>query len=273
MDEGGDVQLADSDVGHKEEGVAKVAIGVLGIGHLAGYLLRGFLRSGLAPDQLLLSPGGRAAEAAAKHGLAVAADNAELVARSDAVLLCVRPPQAEKALAGLPWRAGQLVVSACAGVPLSLLGPAAAPAEVVRAMPISAAAIGASPTTLFPERHDARALLERLGPVIALDAEEDFTLATAEMAVYGWVHALIATTADWAQDEGLPPSKARRIAAATFEAAARMVMAEERPVGEMVAALATPGGLTEAGLEGLRSRDVEAAWAEACRLALKKMTG
>ncbi len=251
----------------------RVKIGILGVGHLAGYLLRGFLRAGCAPEDLLLSPGGGASDAAARHGLAIATDTVELVRRSEALLLCVRPAQAGEALAGLPWRQGQLVVSACAGVPLSLLGPAAAPADVVRAMPISAAAIGASPTTLYPDHPAARALLGHLGPVIALGAEADFTSATAEMAVYGWVHALIGATAAWAQDQGLPPTASRRIAAATFEAAARMVMAEERPIGDMVTALATPGGLTEAGLESLRNRGVEAAWAEACALALRKMSG
>lgn len=241
-------------------------IGILGCGHLGGYLAAGLARAGRA--DVMLSPRGQGAALAARHGLRLAEDNAALVRAADVILLAVRPADAEAAVAGLPWRAGQVLVSCCAGVRLSGLGTAA---QAMRAMPISAAAIGASPTTVFPDLPKGRAVLKCLGTVIPLASEADFDVASVAGATYGWVHALIGHMADWGAAQGLDAATSRRVAAATFEAAARMVEADARPVPEMVASLATPGGITAAGMDVLDASGAFGAWDDAAAAALRRM--
>jgi pyrroline-5-carboxylate reductase len=246
-------------------------IGILGVGHLAASMLAGFLRSGLDPETILLSPRGKAAALATRHGFRLAAGNRDLVERADIVIVAVRPAQAPETVIGLPWREGQLVVSVCAGVPLSRLE--VAPARAVRAMPFTASEIAASPTVYFPDLEQARAVLDRLGPAIALASEADFEVATVSAAVYGWAQDLIRKTAEWSSAEGLDPAIARRLTALTFVAAGRLIAEKGEPMDQMLEELVTPGGITERGLQVLSARSVPAAWEEACAAVLDKLTG
>ena len=246
-------------------------IGILGVGHLAASMLTGFLRSGLDPETILLSPRGKASEFSARYGFRLATDNRDLVERSDVVILSVRPAHAPQAAAGLPWRKEQVMISVCAGVPLSQLD--VAPARAVRAMPFTASEIAASPTVYFPDLEQARAVLDRLGPSIALTSERDFEVATVSAAVYGWAQDLIRNTAEWSSARGLDPVIARQLAAMTFVAAGRLVAEKGEPMDQILDELVTPGGITERGLQVLSAHGVPEAWEEACMAVLNKLTG
>ena len=246
-------------------------IGLIGVGHLASYLVPGLLR-GLSAEALLLSPRNQAQAAAlaARHGLRIATDNQALVEACDIVLLATRPGQAAAAVAALDWRPGQTLVSLCAGLPLAALD--AGPATLARALPVSSALIGESPTCLTPDLAPVRALLAPLGPVIALPDEASFEVASVPSAFYGWVHGLIAETAAWAERAGLPEETARQLVAQTVRGAAGMILAEpERPIDHMIKTLATPGGITELGLSGLREAAAFEPWHEACDAVLARL--
>lgn len=246
-------------------------IGILGVGHLAGYLVPGLLRQpGFA---VALSPRNaeKAQALAARHGVAVAPDPAALVEASEVVLLAVRPAFAAAALEGLPWRAGQTLLSLCAGVPLEALA-AARPAAIARAMPITAAALGESPTSLWPDLPAARAALAPLGPVVALPDEAAFESATVAAAVYGWLHALIGEMTAWQEAVGLPPETARALVAQTAKAAAAMVQARpEESIEALTRDLCTAGGITGFGLERLRAAEAFGPWRDACDAVLARL--
>ena len=67
-------------------------------------------------------------------------------------------------------RPDTLVISTVAGLPRARLAPLLGEAELVTAMPISAAEYGESPTLLYPDHPAARSLLEHLGEVIAVSS-------------------------------------------------------------------------------------------------------
>lgn len=252
-----------------DDGIGTGRLGVLGVGHMGGAIARGLLHAGLAPGRILLAPRG---DGAAGLGLEAARDNPDLVARADAVFLCVRPPQAAEAIAGLPWRRGQLLISTCAGVPLRTLAAAACAPEIVRAMPMISAAKGASPTVMFPAHPRAASILGMLGRVTPLGREAELAVATAVAVAFTFCHELVGRTADWAAANGLDPAAARMLPAAHFAAAAAAMGAEDAPPhGAVVAALATPGGLAEAGLEQLRAYDIADAWQAAFDAALARV--
>jgi len=248
-------------------------IGILGVGHLAEAIVTGLMRARFDPGALLLSPRGKAAAVGAKFDIGLATDNTDLVRRSDLVLLAVRPAAAVAAVAGLPWRDEQTLVSACAGVRITDLAPAAAPARIVRIMPLTAAAIGASPTVIYPECVVAARLLQHLGSVIPLGSEADFEAATVSAAVYGWVQALIGESAAWSAAHGLDAGSARRLTAETFIAAGRMIAESREPIDTLLERLVTPGGITERGLDILSSHQSFAAWRAACDGVLAKLLG
>lgn len=247
-------------------------IGVLGVGHLAHAMLQGLIRRGFPANGLLLAPRGLSPELGPRYGIAVADDNRALVNRSDLVLLAVRPADALDAIGDLPWRRGQTIVSACAGVPISRLRIAAGPADVIRIMPLAAAEIGASPTAVFPDLPVVRPLLDPLGPVIALQSEKDFEVATVSAAIYGWAQDLIGRSAAWSQEQGLAPAVARRLASLTFVAAGRLIAEHHEPIPDLLRSLVTPGGITECGLRVLAEGKVPQTWDAACEAVLAKLT-
>lgn len=250
-----------------------MALGIIGVGHLAAAILRGLSRAGWPAGEVILSPRGQGAALAEAHGFALAADNADLVHRATLVLLAVRPADAAAAVAGLPWRAGQTLASACAGVPVARLAGAAAPAEVVRIMPITAAQLGASPTLVYPMRPALEPLLRAIGSVIALRDEGQFETACVSAAIYGWVQALIRESADWAGAAGIDPATARALMARTFTAAGRLADETQTPLDTLIDTIATPGGITEAGLAHLRNKAMPEAWRGACDVVLRKLHG
>ncbi|MFD0858515.1 pyrroline-5-carboxylate reductase family protein [Roseovarius aquimarinus] len=246
-------------------------LGVIGVGHLAVSMLDGIVRAGHAPSGILLSPRGRGLDLAQERGFALAADNAQIVADCDLVLLAVRPNDAPDAVRGLGWREGQILLSACAGVPIAALG--AAPARIMRIMPITASKLGASPTLAYPDLPEARSLLEAIGSTIALGSEDAFEAATVSAAMYGWAQALIRTGADWTAAQGIDAADARQLVARTFTAAGRMIAEEDAPMGDILGQLCTPGGLTRQGLDHLEAEGVPEAWEGACDAILARLRG
>ncbi|MDU8926951.1 pyrroline-5-carboxylate reductase dimerization domain-containing protein [Alisedimentitalea sp. MJ-SS2] len=248
-------------------------LGVIGVGHLAGSILRGLSKAGITPSDIHLSPRGHGPDLAQRYDFVLTPDNRTLVDQCDIVLLAVRPADAGAAVRGLPWRAGQVLVSACAGVTLKQLAAEAAPAAVVRIMPLTASELGASPTVVFPMRPELRPLLDAIGSTIALQSEDQFETATVSAAIYGWAQALIRTGVDWSANHGLDPALARQLVARTFVAAGRMQSEHEASMDEILTSLCTPGGITEAGLNHLESQDMPEAWQDACDIVLKKLRG
>jgi pyrroline-5-carboxylate reductase len=186
------------------------------------------------------------------------------------VLLSVHPADAATVIDGLGWRAGQVLLSACAGVSRAAL-KAAAPARIVRIMPITAAELGASPTLVFPATDAAQPFLGALGTAIALDSEAQFNAATISAAIYGWAQQLIIAGAEWSTAQGLEPDIARQLAARTFVAAGRMQAEQDAPMQDILASLCTPGGITQAGLTHLKAQGVSGAWSDACDLVLDRL--
>lgn len=245
-------------------------VGIIGVGHLAGYLVEG-LRRASQDLEIILSPrnAARAASLAVRFGARVATDNQAVADAADLILLTTRPGDTVAVAKDIAFRTGQTVASAAATLPLEALRPAVVPATAVRAMPISCAATNASPTLLYPDDTRARALFALLGRVHVLPSEAHFTPASAIAAFYGWVYALLNETVGWAIQAGVPPQTARSLVLETVRGAADMALARpDEELAGLLDALATPGGITEHGLRVLQQRHGLSAWSEALEAVL-----
>jgi pyrroline-5-carboxylate reductase len=247
--------------------------GIIGTGRLAGYLVEGMRR--VRPDlQIILSPRNavRAAELASRFGAAVARSNQEVADAADSILLTTRPADAAAALGEMALRPDQLVISAVAGVELQALALAATPARVVRAMPLSCAAINASPSLLYPDNERARTLLELVGHVHVLEAEEAFVRASAISAFYGWLFALLDKTAGWVGAGGIPSEVGRSLVLETARGAASLGLARpQEELADLLDGLATPGGITRQGLEILHSQGGLDSWIAALEAVYERL--
>lgn len=248
-------------------------VGIVGVGHLAGYLVAGLARA--RPTlEVVLSPRNvdRSADLAARYGTHVAADNQAVCDVADVILVTTRPSDVVGVCEALTFRAGQTVISTAAGVPLSAVASVVAPAKAVRAMPLTCSAIGRSPTLLLPDDPAARALFELLGTVHAVEDEARFTPASVIAAYYGWIYALMDEAITWCEGAGVPPATARELVLETTRGAAEMALHHpDRELSDLLDSLATPGGVTRQGLETLARRESLAAWVEALDSVLQRL--
>jgi len=248
-------------------------VGIIGVGHLATYLVEG-LRAADSEIQILLSlfKSDFTESLTARFAATAVADNQAVADGTDLVIVSTRPDDIVAACEAISFRPDQTVVSTAAGVTLAALEPAVSPARVVRAMPITCAAIRRSPTLLYPDDQCARSLFELLGTVHVLDNEQQFTPASVSTAYYGWVYALLDEAVAWTIDAGVPPEIARPLILETTRGAAEMGLARpDQDLSALLDSLATPGGITREGLETLQNRENLKAWVEAMDVVLQRL--
>ncbi|MDX1402050.1 MAG: NAD(P)-binding domain-containing protein [Kiloniellales bacterium] len=246
-------------------------LAVIGVGHLAGFLVRGLRRGGFS-GEIHLSPRNKEKASKLKETCRcrIAHSNQDAAAAANTILLATRPAVVQEVLSELSFTPEQLVISVAAGVPADELAPFAAPAELVTAMPISAAERCESPTLLYPDNARAKTLLQVLGAVIPVDSAEAFAAASVNSALYGWIFALMGELEAKNTELGLPENVAHKVVTGMFRAASGV--AEELPPGGIVpfiAGLATPGGITEEGLIALNEKGALKAWED----TLEKVAG
>ena len=248
-------------------------VGIVGVGHLASYLVEGLRTADPNLEVLLSSYLSDHAERLAVDFCATALPNNQSVAEKvDLVIVSTRPGDITAACEAISFHADQLVVSTAAGVCISDLEPVVSPATPIRAMPITCAAIGLSPTLLFPDEASARTLFELLGSVHVFKNEDQFAAASVITAYYGWVYELLDVVVDWTAAAGVPPDKARALVLETTRGATEMGLNRpQESLADLLDSLATPGGITRYGLEKIRDRNGFEAWLAALDAVADKM--
>jgi pyrroline-5-carboxylate reductase len=252
-----------------------VRVGFVGTGHIAAALVEGLARPAAGEERLLVSPRGRAQSArlAATHSnVMVAPDNQSVVDQSDVVVLSVPPSAAAQVLAALRFRADQLLLSLVGVTPIERVRALAPEPTVVRAVPVPAARLLASPTAVFPSEPRAAALLSRVGSVFACDSEHQLNVYWSLTALIGPTYALLAQLTSWLSRHGVPAEQARRYAVQQF--LGTVALAADAPDPDFTAlaqAASTPGGLNEQALAHLRAAGVYGAFSDALDAILTRL--
>lgn len=241
-------------------------VGLLGAGHIARALAEGWSRPGVTPAPSLafydVLPERSVAIADACAGKSVRSV-AELVKRSEIIVLAVRPPEVAEALAAsAPYLGERCLVSVAAGVPLARL-TAALPDDVAvaRVMPNVAAALGQGVFLLVAgslgvRRADVTTLFSLCGTVIEM-GEDLFDAATAVSGCMpGILGHLVTAFAAAAEAEGIDGDAARVLAVEGVRGAAALIAREGDPAA-VVAQAATPGGMTAAAVSALEERGID----------------
>jgi pyrroline-5-carboxylate reductase len=233
--------------------------GVIGVGAIAEAIAIGLCDGVEAPPRVVLSP--RNANTA--RGLAeryetveVAGDNQAVVDAAPVVLICLRPQVAREALGQLRFGAGQIVISAMAGIAVDEVKRLVAPAsDVARCIPLPGVARRKGITPVHPPQRAAKELFDRLGTAVEvpeLDAYDGFAVATATIAAH---FAYLETISGWLATRGIPAEEAQRYVAATFADLAT-TLDGRHDFEHLARDHATAGGINELFLQTLRERGV-----------------
>jgi pyrroline-5-carboxylate reductase len=236
------------------------SVGIFGAGHLGRAIADALLQAGLPRTQLLLCHSGSEATgvALAQSGLADLVVPAQaLLDQAKMVLYLVRPQVAD-AIGGLALRRDALLVSFLAGTALARIPAAAARRVRVMVSDPDTLAKRNGIAALYPANVEVQTLLEALGlRVVLLPSEASFHAFTA-------MGPCLPIAAAWCLGMGKPIDRdallalGRRYGFADYPQIVDWALAvcpkglSHAELAIYAAHAATPGGVTEAVLNGLR---------------------
>lgn len=248
--------------------------GFIGVGELALYTIKGVRDAGYQ-GLILLSPRNRekADQLAQHYACEVQSDNQAVVSKSDYVVISTRPAQCLETLSSLEFRRGQVLISVVAGIDIKQLkGALNQDIEVVRAMPVSSAEAGSSPTLVYPHNDFVCDLFNFCGQSIVVDNEQIFTQGSVLACVYSWYFVLFESLIKATRSATLPTGISAQLVMGMAKGAADLALADKtRSPGEIADGIATEGTFSKLGLDLLKQQRAFEPWREACELLKDKL--
>jgi pyrroline-5-carboxylate reductase len=257
-------------------------VGFVGSGNMAGGLARGWAAARGepgAPEAMLFADAdpGRARQLANEVGGEAVDGNRTLAEASELVVLAVKPNVLE-AVADDLVEAGTPVLSILAGSSLETLSEAMPGIPLVRVMPnLGAQLRQAVLCVVFPEdadqarRKQVIELLGLVGEVIELE-EELIDAATAIMGCSpGYLALMAEVLVEAGIREGLTEDQTTRMVSRAMSATGGLL--ELHDPAALKEAVASPGGMTEAGLNALEERKIREILQAAVDASLEKVRG
>jgi pyrroline-5-carboxylate reductase len=254
-------------------------LGFVGAGNMATSLARGWAAAEGepgAPEAMSFSDAdaARARRLAEEVGGSALEGNREVAETADLVVLAVKPKALGEVAPELV-EAGTPVLSILAGTPLATLSEALPGIELVRVMPnlgaqlrLAVLCVAYPKGTGEERRREVDALLGLVGEVIELE-EGQIDAATAIMGCSpGYLALMAEVLLEAGVKEGLSEDQTRRMVAKAMSATGGLLELHEP--GALKQAVASPGGMTEAGLEALESHRIRAALEAAVEASLER---
>lgn len=272
-------------------------IGFIGLGNMATAIIGGLLREGttlsgedgnatvITAANIVGSAKTEATRLARveQFGIATTADNREVAAASDVLVLAVKPqffPEVIEEIRDVV-REDTLVISIAAGLTLeriaALFGRDVAAMRLIRCMPNTPALVNAGCTAVVPGPGATAAdealclqLMGSFGRAIVIPER----LMDAASAVAGsspaFVFMFIEALADGAVAAGMPRAQAYEFAASAVAGSAQLVLETGRHPGDLKDMVCSPAGTTIEGVRALEERGFRAAAMDAVAACVAK---
>ena len=235
----------------------------VGAGNMAEAIVSGMLAGGFCtPEKIVMTDvlPERLADLENEYGVTVSADNGT-VQNAEIVVLAVKPQSLPDVLAEIApmLRPETLVVSIAAGVSTGAIEAALGTGRrVVRAMPNTPALVGQGASAIAAgscadeaDLEVAEAILQCVGLTVRI-GEKDMDAVTAlSGSGPAYVFYLLEGMLAAADEAGLDPDTARRLALKTVEGAARLMTDSGETAEALRKKVTSKGGTTEAALRVL----------------------
>jgi pyrroline-5-carboxylate reductase len=240
-------------------------LGFIGGGNMAEALAHGLIQHKLfKPADIIVSDVApdRRRKLARTLKVATTADNLEVLRESPAVLLAVKPQTIDDVMSELAavlskGTKGKLFISIAAGITIDRLTRGLGKrARVIRVMPNAPAMVGHGMAAMVRARGATPAdekfalkIFNAVGDAVALKDENLLDVVTAlSGSGPAYVYLFAKAMADAAVSEGIPRDLAIRMALKTIRGAEHLMRESKRDAADLIRAVASPGGTTEAAL-------------------------
>ena len=204
----------------------------------------------------------------------------EAVTAADYIFICVRPQEFEL-LAGWIKEVkinNKIFISIMAGVPISkiisLIGHEAA---IIRTMPNAPLSIGKGVTAMTrnslvsdQDFNYIKNIFDNLGKTIVIQESQMTEIVSVNASAPAYVYLFIKAMCDGAAAQGFSGEEILELICLTAEGSAQLLRESGKSPAEMVAAIASKGGTTEAALGVLRERGFEQTIADAMLACTKR---
>jgi len=253
-------------------------IGFVGTGAITEAMVRGLLTEPAYASEIYVSP--RNAEVAARldaeyHAVCVAADNQEVVNRSDILILAIRPQTAEEIVSGLVFKDGQSVISVIAATEhRRLRNWITADVKIVQAIPLPFVADRQGVTAIYPADTEVAALFDVLGTAVQCGSKREYDLLAAASAMMSTYFGIMELATDWLTAQGLDRAKGQAYIAPLFASLAqRALRPDVTSFATLSTEFATTGGLNEQVLSDFETKGGREALAMALQRVLARIEG
>ena len=243
-------------------------VGFIGAGAMAEALIEGMLEQKIiAADNLYISDinKSRLDELTKKYDINKVADNDELVAATDYIILAVKPQVIGQVLddIGPQISNSQKVFSIAAGVETKQIETKLNQVPVVRLMPNTAALIGEAAIAYSLGEHAGKSeekIVEEMFGASGTVTKVKEKLMDAVTGLSGsgpaYIYLIIEALSDAGVNMGLPREKSTELTLQTIIGAAKMVKESDLHPGELKDMVTSPGGTTIKGMQQLEQSGV-----------------
>lgn len=211
------------------------------------------------------------------YGVAVTADNQEVIQKAHVLLLAIKPQVFEAVAGQLNGVKIPLVLSILAGVPLQKLEAAFPQSAVIRSMPNTPATVGAGVSAIASgslvtaqQLIQAKQIFQAVGEVV--EVPESLMDAVTGLSGSGpaYVALVVEALADGGVASGLPRAIASQLALQTVLGTAKLLNETGLHPAQLKDRVTSPGGTTIAGITKLEQAGFRSALIEAVQAATRR---
>jgi pyrroline-5-carboxylate reductase len=260
---------------------AQRCIAFIGGGNMAGAIIGGLVRQGVAPADIeVVEPLAQAREKLhEQYGVAAKEGATDTLGRAGLVLWAVKPQAfRDAAHAAAPFTRDALHLSVAAGIRSDSIATWIGTERVVRSMPNTPALVGKGVTALFArpavsseDKRRVEQVVATTGEFLWVGAEADLDAVTAlSGSGPAYVFFFLEAMTQGGVEMGLPREQAYRLAVGTFAGSSELARASDDPPEVLRERVTSKGGTTHAAITSMEQDDMKALFVKALHAARRR---
>ena len=257
-------------------------IGFIGAGNMAEALVRGLLKGHASPEKILVSGPReeRMNELHAKYGVVATTSNDEVAAKSDIVVLSIKPQILRGVVESIRTsiNPNALVVSIAAGISIAAIESRLPEGmRVIRTMPNTPALVDAGATAISRGGHAtaadlevAKRIFDAVGLTVVLDEYQLDAVTGLSGSGPAYLFLILEALSDAGVKVGLSRRTSQLLAAQTVLGSAKLLLETNEHPGLLKDMVTSPGGTAITGLHTLEAGGVRTTLMDAVEAATRR---